>query len=177
MRFTILTAAIALLAACSPSQPTDDGSADAPVAPAGTADVEADATPGATEPAVDEPVATLAEPLPAGQYCYYRDSAETTEALEIEVSEEGDVSGTNYGNIHQEEAAYYASFWIELTDGGFGEDGLYTFDSVTEVDGDTQVGTMTWSITPDTAAPEGFMDKPLQSADCEGLEDRIFPPM
>lgn len=177
MRFTTLTAAIAMMAACSPSAPAGDGSADAPVPPAESPQAEAGATPDTPEAAADEPATAAADPLAAGQYCYYRDSADTTEAMEIEVTEEGDVSGTNYGNIHQEEAAYYASFWIELTNGGFGENGLYTFDSVTEVDGDTQVGTMTWSITPETAAPDGFMDKPLQAADCEGLEERIFPPM
>ena len=177
MRFIILTTAMALRAACNPSAPANDDPADAPVPPTENPQAEASPTPDAAEATADDPATAAADPLPAGQYCYYRDSADTTEAMEIEVTEEGDVSGTNYGNIHQEEAAYYASFWIELTNGGFGENGLYTFDSVTEVDGDTQVGTMTWSITPETAAPDGFMDKPLQAADCEGLEERIFPPM
>ena len=115
--------------------------------------------------------------LPAGTHCYFRDDESTTEALEITVTGAGAISGANYGIIHQEEEAYYASFTIELTEGEAGADGLVTFDSVTEVDGDTQTGPMVWTLSPDAAAPEGFLDQPLQPADCEGLEDRIFPPM
>lgn len=115
--------------------------------------------------------------LAPGTYCYFREDADTTEALEILVTEAGEISGTNYGSIHQEEQAYYASFEIELTSGVAGADGDITFDSVTQVDGDTQTGPMTWSIAPDAAAPDGFVDKPLQPAECDGLEDLVFPPM
>lgn len=128
-------------------------------------------------PHVPEKPPVAATPLSAGTHCYFREDESTTEGLEITLTEDGAMTGYNYGNIHQEEQAYYASFTIDLTDGVAGADNLVTFDSVTEVDGDTQTGPMAWIITEDSAAPEGFLDKPMQTADCDGLEDRIFPPL
>lgn len=166
MRSIIISATALFAVACSPNSDTD------------VAGDEVAAPPPAENETEETGEETAAMPrLAVGQYCYFRDSADTTEALEIEVSGDGAVTGSNYGNIHQEDAGYFASFDIALTSGEIVEDGLITFDSVTEVDGDTQVGTMTWSITEDAASPEGFQGEPLTPASCDGLEDRVFPPM
>ena len=153
----IAIAAAAALAACSGSDtPAQDNSASTP--------------PGTTG------AATPASSLPAGTHCYFRDSEDVTEGLEVTVTEAGDLSASNYGTIHQDDEGYYTSFDIQLTSGMMGEDGLITFDAVTQVDGDTQTGPMTWSITPEAAAPDGYLDAPMEAADCEGLEIRVFPP-
>lgn len=158
MRLLPLFSAMAALSACG-GPPAETAPADPAPAPAVPSETSTD----------------RALPLPAGQHCYFRDSTDVTEGLELTVTETGDISGSSYGSIHQEAEAYYASFDIELTSGSVSEDGLVTFESVTRVDGDTQIGTMSWSITPDAAAPEGFLDEPMQPAACEGLVERIFP--
>ena len=94
--------------------------------------------------------------------------------LEVTVADNGIVTGTNYGQIHQEAAGYFASFDTQLTNGVQGEGDEVTFDHVTKVDGDTQTGRVMWTLTPDVAAPDGLETK-LTAADCDGLMDRIFP--
>ncbi|MEQ8557662.1 MAG: hypothetical protein RIB03_05040 [Henriciella sp.] len=170
MRILTFLAASAILAACGGADDTPSDIA-APAPPA----TETGQTPPSSAASGGDRAASATLDLPVGTHCYFRDDASTTEGLEVTVSEAGDFSGSNYGLIHQEEEAYYASFDITLTNGRTGESGLVTFDSVTEVDGDTQTGTMTWEITSQGAAPDGFLEEPMQPADCDGLADRVFP--
>ena len=121
--------------------------------------------------AMDEP-ATLV----AGNYCYFHADGVTTEAVEIEVAEDGTYSGSHYGEVHDQENAYYVAFDTALNGGVLDEDGNVTFDTVTEVDGDTQAGEQTWSITPTSASMVDF-EPAFPAAECEGLMDRIWPPI
>ena len=163
--YLLITAALALTA-CGGGK--DDASSEAGDAPG--------AAPASVEAAPATPEAAPPNPLDAGTYCYFRDDENVTEALEITVADNGLVSGENYGNIHQEAAAYYASFSTELSNGVQGAGDEIMFDHVTEVDGDTQSGKVMWRLTPETAAPDG-LDTLLEEAECEGLADRVFPPM
>ncbi len=162
-----LMAAALALAGCGNTEDADRGQMpdtpqDAPAAESADA-----GTPDAA--ASDAP---RVETLTPGNYCYFRDDADVTEALELTVAEDGQMTGDNYGVIHQEDASYYASFTVEMTGGQPGEDGLVAFDTVTEVDGDTQTGEMRWHLSPDQAAPDG-LETHLESAACEGLDARV----
>ncbi|MGB3626626.1 MAG: hypothetical protein WA989_12405 [Henriciella sp.] len=168
MRRLLFMASAVALAACGGGAPDGEeaGNADAPASNPAT-DFTAEDT--APEPAAPNP-------LDAGTYCYYRDDENVTEALEIEVAANGMLSGENYGSIHQEAAAYYASFTTELSNGLQGPGDEVMFDQVTEVDGDTQRGKVMWRLTPQSAAPDG-LETLLNEADCDGLKDRVFPPI
>lgn len=163
--FLLITAALALTACGNGKDEASSEGADATAA--GTASTET------VSPTAE---AAPPNPLDAGMYCYFRDDENVTEALEITVADNGLVSGENYGNIHQEAAAYYASFSTELSNGVQGAGDEVMFDHVTEVDGDTQSGKVMWRLTPENAAPDG-LDTLLGEADCDGLMDRVFPPM
>lgn len=166
MRLAILSAAALMLAACGNNgQQASDSEAD-------TAAPEADVS--SEEPVETDTAARPGAPLEAGEYCYFRDDENVTEGLEITVGSDGILSGSNYGVIHQESAGYYASFETTLSNGVPASGNDVNFDHVTEVDGDTQSGTVVWSITPETAAPDG-LDTLLASTSCEGLVERIFP--
>ncbi|MEM5516055.1 hypothetical protein WNY37_03770 [Henriciella sp. AS95] len=162
MRIMVLTLAALALVACGKSETPDDPAAD----------TETATTAEASDVATQETAAP--NPLDAGQYCYFRDDVNVTEGLEVTVADNGIVTGTNFGQIHQEAAGYFASFDTQLTNGVQGEGDEVTFDHVTKVDGDTQTGRVMWTLTPDVAAPDGLETK-LTAADCDGLMDRIFP--
>ena len=49
------------------------------------------------------------------------------------------------------------------------------FDTVTEVDGDTQTGTALWHLSEGEAAPDG-LETSLLSVSCDGLQDDVYPP-
>ena len=162
MRLIFLAVASLALVACGNSDDTDNTTPEAPGETSGET-----STPETAEAAPPNPLA-------AGQYCYFRDDENVTEGLEITVGDNGIVSGSNYGSIHQEAAGYFASFDTQLTNGVQGEGDEVTFDHVTEVDGDTQSGRVMWTLTPDVAAPDG-LDTQLTAAECDGLLERIFP--
>ncbi len=114
--------------------------------------------------------------LEAGSYCYFHEDEVATEGVEIEVTEEGGISGTHYGTVHDEENAYYTAFETMLNSGTLDEDGNITFETITQVDGDTQSGEQTWSITPTLASMVDF-EPAFPATECEGLVDRIWPPV
>ena len=88
--------------------------------------------------------------------------------------ESGEVSGFHYGTIHDEEAAYFAAFDITLSSAVAGPDNSYTFDSLIEVDGDTQTEQVTWTLT-ETKASTRLTE--LDAAECDGLMNRVHPPI
>ncbi len=165
MRYLVIAGALALASCGGPDTPEGDTETDT-AAPA--VQGETTETTAAVEPETD--------PLSPGTYCYYRDDENVTEGLQVMVTDTGTVSGENYGTIHQEAAGYFASFTTTLTEGQTGDNADVTFDTVTEVDGDTQMGSAIWELTPDTAAPDG-LETLLASAPCDGLADRVFPPV
>lgn len=164
MKYYVIAGLLALASCGGPDAPDGDTETDTASAPE---------APAPSEPVKAEP---QTDPLDAGVYCYFRDDENVTEGLEITVTDDGGVSGENYGTIHQEAAGYYASFTTTLTEGQTGETADVTFETVTEVDGDTQMGSAIWELTPEAAAPDG-LDTLLASADCDGLQDRVFPPV
>ena len=166
MRLAIVTAAALTLAACGNGDKADDNVSES--APPQT-EVASDSS-----PAPAEPEAAPAEPLDAGQYCFFRDDENVTEGMELTVGDNGIITGRNYGHIHQEAAAYYASFQTELSNGVQGTGNNVNFEYVTEVDGDTQSGSVVWAVTPERAAPDGLQTF-LAATECDGLMDRVFP--
>lgn len=165
-----LAAAAVMLAACG------DSDEPAPDIAAGTPPAEMSTPTGPDTNGMARAEPPLNASLGPGTYCYFRDDADVTEGLEITVPEDGAITGQNYGTIHQEAEGYYTSFSVTMTAGTSAEDGTLTFDTVTEVDGDTQTGQATWSVTPDSAAPDG-LETSLGSAPCDTLEMRVFPPI
>lgn len=166
MRLTILAAAL-VLSACGGSGTPE---ADDAIA----------ADPGASETAVDGAAADVAEPTDVllGTLCYRYEDDAVTEGLEIEVAESGAVTGYHFGTIHDEAAAYFAAFETELTGGQFGDTDEVTFQTYTEVDGDTQTGEETWTITTDGAKITAFEDGgTLTPFSCEELLFSIWPPI
>ncbi len=127
-----------------------------PVAPAGPAPVE---------------IAVMQ----AGQYCYLLESETSTEGLEITVSNGGVYSGSHYGTVHDEPAAYFTAFETSLSAGRPDSENRVVFQSRTEVDGDTQTGEDIWKITPDKAHPEAFADAVMKPADCASLANTVWP--
>lgn len=125
-------------------------------------------------PGIDVPAAEAA-PL-TGTYCYFSDTATETEGMIVTLNENGTAEGRHFGTIHDEASAYYASFEVTLSNGQPTVADVFSFDAVVEVDGDTQEGSVDWVIRQDSANELGN-DKPLATADCDGLEDRIWPPV
>lgn len=168
MKRIVFTGFLAL-AACGGSEVAEEAEtvpADAPVA---VEEVEIDVN----EP-VPAPVET-AELMP-GNYCYFHEDEVATEAVEIEVAEDGRISGVHYGTVHDEENAYFTAFDTTLSAGEMDEDGNVNFQTVTEVDGDRQEGEQAWSITPDGATLVGF-EPVIGIAECDGIVDRVWPPI
>lgn len=122
-------------------------------------------------PEIISPLADAA-PLTPGTYCYYRDDENVTEGLEINVMDDGSVSGDNYGVIHQEAAGYYAAFSTVLSSGALGDTAAVTFDTQTDVDGDSQRSSAIWYVSEKGAVPDG-LDIMLEPASCEGLEEKV----
>lgn len=147
---------------------------------------ETDTAPAAPAPAEPlsqlPPEAPVAEPeiayiLP-GRYCYFRAAESSTEGLDLTISDGGAMAGEHFGSIHDEASAYYAAFVTELTGGETGPEGRVTFQSVTEVDGDTQYGEEMWVITPELARLDAAnVNDPLLLTDCAGLRERVWPPV
>lgn len=122
-------------------------------------------------PEIVSPLAD-AEPLTPGTYCYFRDDENVTEGLEVNVMDDGRVSGDNFGTIHQEAAGYYAAFSTTLSNGSLGDSAAVTFDTETNVDGDSQRSSAIWYLSETGAVPDG-LDMMLEPAPCEGLEERV----
>lgn len=165
MRLTILAAAL-IVGACG-------GGSDAPSTDAATTDLEAAPVSGTdVVEASDTPAPLL------GTLCYRFEDETVTEGLEIEVLESGAVSGYHFGTAHNEEAAYFAAFETELTEGTIGEDDVVTFQTFTEVEGDTQTGEDSWIITADGARLAAFENaNELTPFNCEDLLYSIWPPI
>jgi len=104
--------------------------------------------------------------------CYISLGAATSEGARITTTPDGTLWGRHFGIIHVEASAYYASFDIWLIEGRRAGDGTVRFDTITEVDGDTQYGPDTWRIGPAGAAPQ-VSPFTLEPTDCEGLGDRV----
>ena len=122
-------------------------------------------------PEIISPLADAA-PLTPGTYCYYRDDENVTEGLEINVMDDGSVSGDNYGVIHQEAAGYYAAFSTVLSSGALGDTAAVTFDTQTDVDGDSQRSSAIWYVSEKGAVPDG-LDIMLEPAPCDGLQEKV----
>ena len=169
MRWMTGLVALAVVSACGGGEaPTSPDEAGAPAPPAPL--IEA-APPAPVAP--DDPI----PPLAAGSFCYFHQDEAVTEALELTVTDAAMASGDHFGVVHDEANSYFAAFDTELTNGRFGGDGTATFDAVTEVDGDTQTSEEQWTLTPETATRTGLDAPVLTEAPCEGLVDRVFPPM
>lgn len=168
MRWMTGLMALAVVSACGGAEEAaPPAEADAPAPPA-----EAEAAPPAPV-APDEPI----PPLAPGSFCYFHQDEAVTEALELTVTDAAIASGSHFGVVHDEANSYFTAFDTELTNGVFGGDGTATFDAVTEVDGDTQISEELWALTPETATRPGLDAPLLTEAPCEGLVDRVFPPM
>ena len=169
MRWMTGLVALAVVSACGGGEaPTSPDEADAPAPPAPLTEA---APPAPVAP--DEPI----PPLAAGDFCYFHQDEAVTEALELTVTDAATASGSHFGVVHDEANSYFTAFDTELTNGVFGGDGTATFDAVTEVDGDTQTGEEQWTLTPETATRTGLDAPLLTEAPCDGLVDRVFPPM
>lgn len=166
----VLIASLLVLAACGGSKDEPD---DAPP-PASNDEVAGEAAAGSMSDPLPETVSPLADaaPLTPGTYCYYRNDENVTEGLEIIVSDEGAISGDNFGIIHQHAASYYAAFSTVLTGGAVGETSAVTFDTQTEVDGDSQSSSAIWYLSAEGAVPDG-LDIVLEPAGCDGLEEKV----
>ena len=175
MRFSILMAAL-VLAGCSgeteeaTTPPSEAMSAPAEAPPAETTEVDA---PDVLEN-VDAETPNQEPVILSGKHCYFSQTEQETEALEVEFAESGKITGYHYGAIHDAANAYYAAFDIDLSNGQLADDGGVTFDSVIEVDGDTQSETVAWVLTEEAASNEF---KTLAAAACEGLMERVRPPI
>ncbi|MEO0464922.1 MAG: hypothetical protein AAF216_00140 [Pseudomonadota bacterium] len=151
------------LVACGPSDVTE-------------IDPESDATELASD-SVNEAADIVDGPM-LGSYCYRFEDESVTEGLEIEVYESGAVDGYHFGTIHDEEAGYFAAFETQLTEGVFGDGNTVTFQTYTEVDGDTQTGEDLWELTADGASLALFdQSATLLPFSCSDLINSIWPPM
>lgn len=170
MRCILIASALAL-SACGGGNGEDPQTAPEP-APEQVA-AGSDTAPASTDPLpeVSSPLAD-ADPLTPGTYCFYRNDENVTEGLDVTVTEEGAISGRNFGIIHQHAASYYASFTTELSNGALGDTSAVTFDTQTEVDGDSQASSAIWYLSDQGAVPDG-LDITLQPAACEGLEEKV----
>ena len=169
MRHALIALVLLPLAACGGGDKDEAPTPDAPPAETGSA-----VTVPAEQQPLPEIVSPLADaaPLTPGVYCYYRNDENVTEGVSITVSEDGGVSGSNFGIIHQRAADYFAAFSTELSNGNTGESAAVTFDTVTKVDGDTQTSNAVWYLGSEGAVPDG-LDIMLKPADCDGLEERV----
>ncbi len=169
MRIAIICAAFAL-AAC--------GGAEDETLPEPDATAERSETPEIIENAEEVPVEpeAVAPELTklSGKNCYFSQTEQVTEALEVTFAEDGGIAGFHYGTIHDDANAYYAAFDVDLSNGQAMPDGSVQFDSVIEVDGDTQTETAVWTFTEELATTSVNQ---LSAADCEGLMDRVRPPI
>ncbi len=169
---SVMALALALaLALAGCGAPQVEEAADPVSAQTGPPPAESRAEPVApTEPGPAE-IAVM----PAGQYCYLRESDTSTEGLEITVSDGGIYSGRHYGTVHDQQAAYFTAFETKLTQGSPDRGGLVTFQAYTEVDGDTQTGEDGWIIMPDAAHLQAFADAVLAQADCAHVAATVWP--
>ena len=169
MRVSILIAALAL-ASCS-------GGADETTEAQPETGAEAPAeTPAETPPAeTSEPEMPEAEPVKlTGKFCYFSKTETETEAMEVTFPEAGDITGIHYGVVHDEANAYFTAFDIDMTAGQYTSSGAVSFDTVYEVDGFTDSEKATWTFSEQTATSEV---KTLTTAACEGLVERVHPPI
>ncbi|MCI4644633.1 MAG: hypothetical protein MRY64_07615 [Hyphomonadaceae bacterium] len=162
----VVIAGLLALAACGGSEVAEEIEADTP--PVETAETLEETSPG---PAPEE-IALLA----AGDYCYFHEDEIATEALEIHVAGDGSIAGSHYGEVHDEANAYFTSFDTALSNGQPGADGAIVFQTVTEVEGDTQTGDQIWTLTPEAASMADF-DPVFTPAECDGLMNTIWPPI
>jgi hypothetical protein len=165
----VLLAVFLPLAACGGN---DDE--PAPAQPRTEASAETVEAPGPEQQPLPEIVSPLADaaPLTPGLYCYYRNDENVTEGLKITVSDAGAVSGDNYGIIHQRAADYFASFTTTLSSGTLNETAAVTFETMTNVDGETQSSSAIWYLSEEGAVPDG-LDITLEPVACEGLEEKV----
>ncbi|WP_018149224.1 hypothetical protein [Henriciella marina] len=168
MRY-LLVAGLLALTACGgndsdpPEMPASGGDS---VGAGGEMPVEQQPLPEIVSPLAEAP------PLMPGTYCYYRDDENVTEGLQVNVMDDGAVSGSNFGIIHQEAAGYYAAFSTVLSNGALDDTAAVTFDTRTEVDGDSQSSSAIWYLSEKGAVPDGLDIMPEPSP-CEGLEDKV----
>lgn len=164
MRFTILLAASAMatvLTACGGNPPENP---------------EVDIVAEAPTPEVPLEAVVVEAPAMVGQFCYFSDTETETEGLDVTLTETGEATGRHFGSIHNEAAAYYTAFDIALSNGEVGEAQTVNFDAVIEVDGDTHRENIDWVITAQSASEVG-VEKIMSSVRCNGLMDRVWPPM
>ena len=104
--------------------------------------------------------------------CFQHTDADTDEMAMI-VFDESDNTywGKHSGQIHMDDAGYFAAFDTWLLHGRLQPTGNISFSTVTEVDGDTQFNTQAWSISKEGASaiglPKGRLHY-LKPAKCEG---------
>jgi len=164
MRIPVLIAAV-LLAGCGGQEPATDEAA-APSAEETTAQ----------ETVAETPPVTVEEAYLTGQHCYFSQTDTETEGLDVMFLEDGSASGVHFGTVHDEANAYFATWETTLSGGEVGEASTVYFSAVTEVDGDTQTAETEWVIT-DASASEVGVEKSLPPAECEGLVERVWPPI
>lgn len=159
MRWTVLMAGAALLAACGADE--------------GTETLEIDTPPSAEAP---ETLPVIEAEMLTGTHCYFSQTETETEGLTVTFDANGTATGRHFGTIHDEASAYFAAFDVTLTEGEVGEADTVSFDAVIEVDGDTQFETSDWVITEASANMVG-VEEALLPTECDGLMDRIWPPI
>lgn len=117
-------------------------------------------------------LAALTPAAMAETRCYISLGASSTEGMRVTSAPDGTLWGSHFGVIHVQASGYFAAFDTWLIDGRRGGDGNVLFDTITEVDGDTQYGDQEWIITPDTAGQTGWPYR-MEPAECEGLFERV----
>lgn len=172
MRLLVILAGLAL-AACSSE--TKDAAETPPDAILDPATVASDESPPAETSETDEMEKPVADPAKlTGKHCYFLKTETETQALEVTFPEAADITGTHYGVVHDEANAYFTAFDIKMTSGQYVPGGFVSFETIIEVDGDTQTEVATWTFTEEAASNQ-FVS--LEAAECEGLIQRVHPPI
>lgn len=117
-------------------------------------------------------LAILAPAATAEMRCYISLSETASEGMHVTTTPDGSVWGRHFGTVHDAKAAYYTYFETWLIAGEPTPNGNVRFETITEVDGDTQFGNENWILTPGGAGPAAFGAN-LQPADCDTLDRRI----
>jgi len=159
MRIALIIA-VGTLSACGAQPPTSEDSTASEI----------------TETIVSEAMPPVQETYLDGQHCYFSKTDTETEALDVTFYADGSATGNHFGTVHDEANAYYTSWETALNDGEVGEASGVNFNAVTEIEGDTQTNNTDWIIT-DSSASEVGVEKSMTSVPCEGLVDRVWPPV